>query len=373
MFKIIFALMVLVNVAVFLWPGGDKAPFFDSRSDDTLPTIKADKMLLLTETVMTDRTATSSPALAQPSESQPAESSPSGSGTQKTPVEVVAPEPTTPVADKQPAALPQVDVAVTPITLPSLSNERKDKTKTPESSKSSKQPAASESSPVPDKAKDEPKKKTETKVASKTKDKAEADKAKTEKSESRKPEAKKPEAKKAKPADKVVVAKAAPAPVSGVCVRIGPFAKDENLEAAASLVTGFGAAFTQRTVPSRDVRTWRVYAGPFTSEQETFDKDAVLAIEGYTDRYVMNDLNGQKFISLGVFSAENSATALSERLAGLPMAINIRPEIRQLNPTKWLEVAAPGLRPTDQSSLESHAWPTRRVQVKPINCRPASG
>ncbi len=380
MFKIIFALMVLVNVAVFLWPAGDKAPFFDSRSDDTLPSIKADSMLLLTETVMTDRTATSSPALAQPTASQTAAPA-------DTPAKIETPEKasqTDPAPEGESPAGDNRQVAVAPITLPALSNQRRqgdNAVKTPDPKTADKPNADQADADAKTDAKTEvskpaPKPKQNSASPAKSGSAPADPDAKDAKQDTARKEAapaKSAQPKPVKPEKKTAVAKADPAPAPGVCVRIGPFAKDANLQAAASLVAGFGAAFTQRTVASRDVRTWRVFAGPFESEQETLDKDAVLAIAGFTDRYVMNDLNGQKFISLGVFSAEQSAAALRERLADQPMAINIRPEIRQLNPTKWLEVTAPGLTPADKSSLEAHAWPTRRVQVRAINCRNASG
>lgn len=373
--------MVLVNVAVFLWPAGDKTPFFESRVTDTQPAIKADKMLLLTETVMTDRAAVSSPALAQPSQ-QPAENPVTAPEAPAAPTPAV-PEGDAPTAAKKPAdtadAKPAVesktpepdedeageaeiagktDVAVTPITLPSFSKDRKATT-----SNSQERPDGAAKDPAPAKPKPE-----ETEVA----------KSKTAKKEKPEPTEEKKVATPAAESPKTetrTVAKADPAPPkpAGVCVRIGPFSKDEAIAEAGEVVAALGARYTERTVPSRDVRTWRVFAGPFATQQETVDMDTVLNLAGFSDRYVMNDVNGQKFISLGVFSAEKTAEALRERLVDQPMVINVRPEIRQLNPTKWLEVAAPGLSSADKSSLDGQAWPSRRTRVRPINCRPAAG
>jgi len=372
--------MVLVNVAVFLWPAGDKTPFFESRATDTQPAIKADKMLLLTETVMTDRAAVSSPALAQPSQ-QPSEKPvaapeapaaptpavPEGDAqtATKKPADTVAVKPAaeskTPEPDEAGKAkiAAKTDVAVTPITLPSFSKDRKATT-----SNSQERPDEAAKGPASAKSKPEKTEVAKSKTAKKEKpaEPTEEKKVATPAAESAKAETK-------------TVAKADPAPPkpAGVCVRIGPFSKDEAIAEAGEVVAALGARYTERTVPSRDVRTWRVFAGPFATQQETVDMDTVLNLAGFSDRYVMNDVNGQKFISLGVFSAEKTAEALRERLVDQPMVINVRPEIRQLNPTKWLEVAAPGLSSADKSSLDGQAWPSRRPRVRPINCRPAAG
>lgn len=310
MLKTLFALLVLLNVAYFLWPAGDKQPFFDATRSSADQEVRPASLRLLPVSL----SAGSEPAATTAATPEPEEAASNKDETEVVPAQS---------DQKMPDESTKV---VASISLPSMTR----------------QPDATSSAEA---------------VTSRTAADAEVPA--------------RPVAAPSVPVQPKATPKPAPKPApkpEGVCMRVGPFYEDANFDQARDSIEQLAEDFDQRTVAARDVRTWRVFAGPFKDDQQVADQSAALQIAGFVDRYIMNDADGSKLISLGLFSNEGNAAALRERISQSKLEAEIRPEIRQLPASRWIQIAPPGLSPDDAARLESRQWPSKRVRARPIPC-----
>lgn len=153
--------------------------------------------------------------------------------------------------------------------------------------------------------------------------------------------------------------------VRPACLRIGPFAEDRAVKAAAATLGKLGIAFDAVTAPARRMESWRVFLGPFTDEAEVRRNRQWLSQSGEDGHFVLRE-DGRMLVSLGLFTQRRTANAEQRRvMEHLALAPQIRREMRDLPGSGWLETAQP-LKP---EVLRPGEWGDPGASVRALRCR----
>ena len=122
------------------------------------------------------------------------------------------------------------------------------------------------------------------------------------------------------------------------CMRIGPFSTADTFSRASRLLINEGFGFTRNVVSARELRNFRVYLGPFTTQAAKETAERRLKQQGL-DYHVYEDKEGELLSVAGLFSEGEAAGAYVAKLKGVGLDAKARSEVRVLGPWRWLEVA----------------------------------
>ena len=127
---------------------------------------------------------------------------------------------------------------------------------------------------------------------------------------------------------------AAPAPV---CVSVGPFEAAETGEDVLARVRDLGSEADLRTVTEDVFLGHWVQIRNIPSREEANRQVAVLQDAGFEDAYPMPEDDGERTISLGLFSAADRAERLQQQAAGLGLDAEVVPQTREAT-VYWVDV-----------------------------------
>ena len=122
------------------------------------------------------------------------------------------------------------------------------------------------------------------------------------------------------------------------CMRIGPFSTADTFSRASRLLINEGFGFTRNVVSARELRNFRVYLGPFTTQAAKETAERRLKQQGL-DYYAYEDKEGELLSVAGLFSQGEAAGAYVAELKEAGVDAKARSEVRTLGPWRWLEVA----------------------------------
>ena len=122
------------------------------------------------------------------------------------------------------------------------------------------------------------------------------------------------------------------------CMRIGPFSTADTFSRASRLLINEGFGFTRSVFSARELRNFRVYLGPFTTQAAKETAERRLKQQGL-DYYVYEDKEGELLSVAGLFSEGEAAGAYVAKLKRVGLDAKARSEVRVLGPWRWLEVA----------------------------------
>jgi hypothetical protein len=122
------------------------------------------------------------------------------------------------------------------------------------------------------------------------------------------------------------------------CMRIGPFSTADTFSRASRLLINEGFGFTRNVFSARELRNFRVYLGPFTTQAAKETAERRLKQQGL-DYHVYEDKEGELLSVAGLFSEGEAAGAYVAKLKGVGLDAKARSEVRVLGPWRWLEVA----------------------------------
>lgn len=152
----------------------------------------------------------------------------------------------------------------------------------------------------------------------------------------------------------------------GNCVTVGPFATAELAARARQTLTDAGYSSMPREEQTKVLDGYWVYLEAPSTESAERRLLERLKRGGVTDAAAVGDL-GSRRISLGIFSEENRAVALSERVAKLQLLPQI--EAREKPSTSlWLDLSLK----TDAPSLEGQTFKAGDSELEFRAC-PAKG
>lgn len=152
------------------------------------------------------------------------------------------------------------------------------------------------------------------------------------------------------------------------CARIGPFVSSAVAALAAQKLDSMSMAYTRRTVKSREIRAFRVYLGPFSTESAITAQRRLLESSGISDFYVKRDEQGGGIISLGLFSQRDGAELLLGKLQGQDIQAKLLPEDRVLKPNYWLEIGDPSVAKGVPVELAQASWGEAGAEIRRYDC-----
>ena len=150
------------------------------------------------------------------------------------------------------------------------------------------------------------------------------------------------------------------------CMRIGPFSTADTYSRASRLLINEGFGFTRNVVSARELRNFRVYLGPFTTQAAKETAERRLKQQGL-DYYAYEDKEGQLFSVAGLFSEGEVAGAYVAELKGIGLDAKARSEVRTLGPWRWLEVAD-AVTDERRNTLRRIEWGDAKAQVAGVPC-----
>ena len=150
------------------------------------------------------------------------------------------------------------------------------------------------------------------------------------------------------------------------CMRIGPFSTADTFSRASRLLINEGFGFTRSVVSARELRNFRVYLGPFTTQAAKETAERRLKQQGL-DYYVYEDKEGELLSVAGLFSEGEAAGAYVAELKGVGLDAKARSEVRILGPWRWLEVAD-AVTEERRNTLRGIEWGDAKAQVAGVPC-----
>tara|TARA_B100001123_G_C14906561_1_gene866000 strand:+ start:44 stop:682 length:639 start_codon:yes stop_codon:yes gene_type:complete len=154
-------------------------------------------------------------------------------------------------------------------------------------------------------------------------------------------------------------------PVLTNCLRVGPFATDETYSRASRLLVNRGYGFTRNVISARELRTFRVYLGPFDSPIEQ-DQFARKLDQIGLNFYVHQDEAGT-LLSIQMFSQGGEAGRYVAELTALGLAPKAKAEVRTLGPLRWLEISDV-VNEERRQNLAALDWADRAVRLAAVPC-----
>jgi hypothetical protein len=150
------------------------------------------------------------------------------------------------------------------------------------------------------------------------------------------------------------------------CMRIGPFSTADTFSRASRSLINEGFGFTRNLLNTRELRNFRVYLGPFTTQSAMETAELRLAQQGL-DFYEFEDKEGSLLSVEGLFSDGERAGAYVAKLKHIGIDAKARSEVRTLGPWRWLEVSDVV---TDERRdvLRGINWRDAKVQVTGVPC-----
>ena len=147
------------------------------------------------------------------------------------------------------------------------------------------------------------------------------------------------------------------------CLRVGPFATEEAYSRASRLLVNKGYGFTRNVISARELRTFRVYLGPFSGPIE---QSARKLDQMGLNHYAHQDEAGT-LLSIQMFSQGEEAGRYVAELTALGLAANAKAEVRTLGPLRWLEVSDV-VNEKRRQSLAALDWADSTVRLAAVPC-----
>lgn len=120
------------------------------------------------------------------------------------------------------------------------------------------------------------------------------------------------------------------------CYRIGPFMYQENFDLAEAVLLNAALDYQKSTRASVESDVYRVYLGPYSSQAEASDVRAELKRNNILDHFVRQEAEQQYIISLGIYSAQESANNAVQLFSDKIDAVNLKQEAVVLPESYWL-------------------------------------
>jgi len=154
------------------------------------------------------------------------------------------------------------------------------------------------------------------------------------------------------------------------CMRIGPFSTADTFSRASRSLINEGFGFSRNVVSARELRNFRVYLGPFSTEAAQRTSEARLDQAGL-DYYEFEAREGTLLSLAGLFSDGEVAGAYVATLKQEGLDAKARSEARTLGPWRWLEVSDV-VTDDRRGVLRQIDWRDAKVQVAVVPCGGAS-
>jgi hypothetical protein len=155
------------------------------------------------------------------------------------------------------------------------------------------------------------------------------------------------------------------------CYRIGPFMHQETFALAEAVLLNAAMDYQKSTRTSVESDVYRVYLGPYLSQAEAIDVRDELKRNNVLDHFVRREDEQQYIISLGIYSALESANNAVQLLSKQLNSVNLKQEVVVLPESYWLHFADRNESQIKQQ-LASLDWGERSANLGRHECRAMS-
>jgi hypothetical protein len=155
------------------------------------------------------------------------------------------------------------------------------------------------------------------------------------------------------------------------CYRIGPFMHQENFDLAEAVLMNAEVDYQQSTRTSVESNVYRVYLGPYLSQAQASDIRDELKRNNILDHFVRQEDEQQYIISLGIYSALESANNAVQLLSNRLNSVNLKQEVVVLPESFWLHFAIRNESQIKQQ-LASMDWGEQSAKLGRHECRTVS-
>lgn len=152
------------------------------------------------------------------------------------------------------------------------------------------------------------------------------------------------------------------------CYRIGPFSEKSGSTNAVGKLEALSVPYTALTIKVRELRAYRVYLGPFTTQGQIEQQREVLRNSRVNEHYVKSESRDKDVISLGLFSQRGRAGEFIDTLRRKNIVAKIRPENRTLGPTHWLELRDSDTNQEVLGALRETRWVGDQARLRSFPC-----
>ena len=152
------------------------------------------------------------------------------------------------------------------------------------------------------------------------------------------------------------------------CFRVGPFYELNAVALASQKLDILKVPYGQRTIKERQLRAYRVFLGPYSTESAIEAQRGLLRENGITDLYLKREPGGTSLISLGLFSQRQGAEDFVRDLTRKRLPAQARAEERVLGPTFWLELEQSSANRAAENELRATRWGDPRAKLRPFPC-----
>lgn len=156
--------------------------------------------------------------------------------------------------------------------------------------------------------------------------------------------------------------------VDGKCYRIGPFLHASRLSLAKAQLNNINVRYTIDKRVSAAAEVFRVYVGPFDSEDLARESRQKLNESEVFDHFQRKESDGLYIISLGIYSRGVSAQASKERFEAKGLSARIRPEKTVLPDSFWLNLLSKNSQGLPYGVLKKIDWGEYSAQFGSYSC-----
>lgn len=155
---------------------------------------------------------------------------------------------------------------------------------------------------------------------------------------------------------------------ASVCFRVGPFTNQETLADATGKLDLVQVDYRATTAKSRNIRAYRVFLGPFDTEQRLNNVRQELDRTGIRDHYLIRENESRLLLSLGLFSQQASAQKFVESMQDKKLEATTRQEMRSLGERHWIEIDGSQQNAETIEKLKRLQWDEQRAKLREVPC-----
>lgn len=153
------------------------------------------------------------------------------------------------------------------------------------------------------------------------------------------------------------------------CYRLGPFVEDDNFEQAKVLLEEDEIEFTSERRQSKESNVFRVYLGPFNSQDEAVDARNELREKEVLDHFIRENSNGEPIVSLGIYTTQETLDDALALFEGSSIDVKYDEELVLLPESTWLFFALSDENINLENML-SRDWGEPAAKMGKFTCQP---
>lgn len=152
------------------------------------------------------------------------------------------------------------------------------------------------------------------------------------------------------------------------CYRLGPFMHSVNFDLAEAVLFNADIEFTKSTREPKSSEVFRVFIGPFATKAEADDARVELKRKNVLDHFVRREVAGRFIVSLGIYTANESANNAMTSFDGTLEGVKIQQEVIVLPSASWLHFKSLS-DDSLQSQLSRMDWGELSAKMGKFDCQ----